>query len=128
MANIILADDDEGYCMVVRDFLIDRGHQVAVVYSATHLRALLLTVSPDLMIIDMHMPGGGGPAAMKSFRDLGINHKPVIVCSGMPAEHTTKWALDQGLTSARCFQKPPNFAEFGKAVDELLKPPPTAGA
>lgn len=118
--------------MVVRDFFQDRGHQVAVVYSATHLRALLLTVSPDLMVIDMHMPGGGGPAAMKSFRELGIAAKPVIVCSGMPVEHQEKWAEDQGLSNSRCFQKPPNFIEFGRAVDELLKsappsaPPPDA--
>lgn len=112
--------------MVLRDFLQDRGHQVSVVYSATHLRALLLTVNPDLMIIDMHMPGGGGPAAMNNFRAIGFASKPVIVCSGMPVEHQHKWAGDQGLTNFKCFQKPPILPDLGRCIDELLKPvPPT---
>lgn len=109
--------------MVVRDLLEARGHRVSVVYSAAHLRALLLAVKPDLTIIDMHMPGGGGPAAMNNMRALGIASKPVIVCSGMPVEHTAKWAADQGLTNARCFQKPPNFDDLGRAVEELLLSP-----
>jgi len=127
MANIIIADDDEAYCMVVGDLLKDRGHQVSIVYNAAHLKALLQTVKPDLMIIDMHMPGGGGPAAMGDVRRSGLAAKPVIVCSGMPVAHQEEWARSQGLTNFACRQKPPDLPELGRLVDSLCgsdAPPP----
>lgn len=133
MANIIIADDDEAYCMVVGDLLKDRGHQVSIVYNAAHLKALLQTVKPDLMIIDMHMPGGGGPAAMGDVRRSGLAAKPVIVCSGMPVAHQEEWARSQGLTNFACRQKPPDLPELGRLVDSLCgsdSPPqaPSQGA
>jgi len=128
MANIIIADDDEAYCAVVGDFLKGRGHQVSVVYSAAHLKALLHTVDPDLMIIDMHMPGGGGLAAMGNFRETGLCAKPVIICSGMPVEHQEKWARVQGLTNFICRQKPQHLPDLGSSIDALCKSgaPPAA--
>lgn len=124
MANILIADDDEAYCSIMRDFVQDRGHQALAVFNSAHLKAALLTLQPDLLIVDMHMPGGGGPAAMRSFCDVGIAYKPVIICSGMPVLHQENWARDTGLANFRCHQKPPDFSALGRSIDELLAPPP----
>jgi DNA-binding NtrC family response regulator len=124
MAHILIVDDDEAYCSILRDFLQDRGHRALAVFSAASLKESLRTLQPDLLIIDMHMPGGGGPAAMRSFCDAGIAYKPVIICSGMPVVHQEEWARDAGLVNFRCYQKPLDFSELGRSIDELLASPP----
>lgn len=119
MLNAIIADDDEVYCMVVRDFLADRGYQSTIVHSSGHLRTLLLTLKPELLILDMQMPGGGGPAALSSFLEMGVTTMPIIICSGMPIEHQEKWARNNGLLNFRCQQKPLNFPKLSSMIDAL---------
>lgn len=119
MATIVICDDDERFYEMLAEFLQSLGHEVFMAHEPSDLAMVLAARKPQVVFMDMQMPGGGGPEAMKAlarFRELG--EAGLIFCSGMPVDKMKEW-FPEG-PRRRYLQKPVDLAAAKAFVEELL--------
>jgi len=68
MANILLADDDRLNLILVREIMTREGHDVIEARDGEEAVSLALQVLPDLIVMDIMMPGMGGISALSQLR------------------------------------------------------------
>ena len=80
MAKILVVDDDESIRLLYREELQQEGHEVLTAASAAEGLALVESARPDLVTLDIKMPGQDGLTAL---RELKARHRdlPVIMCT-----------------------------------------------
>lgn len=77
---ILLVDDDPAILLSVGDKLQYEGYQVVQVASAESALKELRTLKPDLIVLDISMPGIGGMAFLKQISEVaGKMRFPVLV-------------------------------------------------
>ena len=77
---ILFVDDDANLRLVLSDFLKFEGFMVAVANSCEEALEKLAELSPNLIILDMSMPGIGGLEFLKRVSDeSGKPRFPVLV-------------------------------------------------
>ena len=87
MARILVAEDDAETRHLVTQLLIDDGHEVAAVTEAALLLDNLQINPPDLLIIDVTMPGVDGYAVLEKLHESGHDSSVrVMVLSAGGAE------------------------------------------
>ena len=117
MARILICDDDEQFLHMVSSYLEAKGHVVSTCADAGQLAAILSHESADLLIVDMQMPAGGGPAVAQFLRSKAGDTPNVLVVSGMPVPLQAQWF--QGL-KATFLEKPVDLRRLNDAVDAGL--------
>jgi len=58
--KILLVDDDRHIRIVVKDFLSAKGYEVLTARNGPEALDMLTTVKPDLVLLDIMMPGMDG--------------------------------------------------------------------
>ena len=79
--RVLLVEDDLRVARVNRD-LLERDPQVHVVGSAATLaqaRALVPALSPDLILLDVHLPDGSGLALLQEWRAGGLTTDVALI-------------------------------------------------
>lgn len=86
-AHILAVDDDDRLRELLKRFLTREGHDVSTAKDAASARKLMATMSFDLVILDVMMPGEDGLSLLKSVREKNQD-TPVILLTarGLPAE------------------------------------------
>jgi len=83
MARVLVADDDAAIRDVIASTCKLDRHDVRTVATAAAALAAYLGERPDLMILDINMPGGGAEEILARIeRAAGDSICPVIVVSG----------------------------------------------
>ncbi len=83
MARVLIADDDPGAREMLGRICAFHGHEVEEVGDAARAKSAYERFAPDLVILDLAMPLGGGTTFLESIRrDSEGPHCPVIVVSG----------------------------------------------
>lgn len=121
MARILVADDDPPIRQMVRMACERIGHEVFEAIDTQTAVQAYVRVLPELLILDIGMPGGGGPFVLNSLRFGGARKIcPVLIVSGSidrtPEEIRRILAVDRVMT------KPFRVGELILAVQELLRP------
>lgn len=91
MAKIMIVDDDIAICQMLLGLLRREGHSVLFAVDPAHLYTQLADFKPDLLILDVQMPGGGAPSATKVIERAGLGTVPTLFFSAMPLEHVREW-------------------------------------
>ena len=88
MRKRILVVDDQAYIRDVHVLLLRAaGYEATAVGSATEALARIPDVQPDLILLDMGMPGMNGRQFLARLRaDAAWSKLPVIVATGLDAE------------------------------------------
>ena len=79
--QIFVVEDEEGVAQLVRDLLEAEGY---LVQSAAHpdaTRTIDRSDPPDLILIDMMLPGQDGVKLAGELRKTGLEHAPMIAMS-----------------------------------------------
>jgi len=86
-AHILAVDDDDRLRDLLKRFLAREGYDVTSARDAASARKLMATMSFDLVILDVMMPGEDGLSLLKSLREKRQD-TPVILLTarGLPAE------------------------------------------
>lgn len=76
MKNILIIDDDLHIGNVLEEILTDEGYSIARAYSGTEALFVLSQTKPDLVLLDLMLPGLSGEEVLPHIRGI-----PVIVMS-----------------------------------------------
>jgi DNA-binding NtrC family response regulator len=94
--NKIMVVDDEPYvCQVLEEFLESKGYRVVCAYSGDEALALYSKESPDLVLLDIRMPGKDGIETLKELRAMDPE-AGVFMVTGVLEEDVAKKARHEG--------------------------------
>ena len=79
--RVLIADDGPQIREWLRDFLTSEGYEVAAVATGAQLLDAVPTFQPDVIVVDMVMPGFSGTDVLAALRRGGLT-MPVILISG----------------------------------------------
>ncbi len=74
-ASVLIVDDDPQICGMLRDYLTEHGYEVRTAGNGAGARALLAERVPQLVLLDVGLPGEDGLSLARHLRenyDLGI--------------------------------------------------------
>ena len=119
MATILIIDDSPTDVRVFTTLLERAGHQVAAVSTAEEGIERVRADMPDLVIMDVIMPGMNGFQATRTLtRDPKTQSVPIVMITTKSMEPDRVWGLRQG---AKAFiTKPVNEKELLACINELL--------
>jgi twitching motility two-component system response regulator PilH len=119
VATILIIDDSPTDVRVFTTLLERAGHQVAAVNTAEEGIERVRVDLPDLVIMDVIMPGMNGFQATRTLtRDPATANVPIVMITTKSMETDRVWGLRQG---ARAFiTKPVNEKELLSCINELL--------
>lgn len=80
--HILVVDDEPDIRNLVQEILSDEGYEVDVAADATSARESRRLRRPDLVLLDIWMPGEDGISLLKEWQDGGGLMCPVIIMSG----------------------------------------------
>ena len=109
--NILVVDDSPTDRQFLSDILAKSGYQVSTAESAEQALEIVKRQRPDLVLMDVVMPGLNGFQATRAItREEKTKHIPVIICTTKGQETDRVWGMRQG---ARDYVvKPVNQAEL----------------
>ena len=97
MARILIVDDSPTDLRVLSGMLERNGHQVTVAMSADEGLARARHDQPDLILMDVIMPGMNGFQATRALsRDPATAGIPIIIVTTKSMESDRQWGLRQG--------------------------------
>ena len=92
--TILVVDDEPQIRRVMRATLASHGYTIAEAPNGEEAIAKLARVAPDLVLLDVNMPGIGGLAACKEIRER--SDAPIIMLTVRNTEKDKVRALDAG--------------------------------
>src|ERR1041385_548137 len=107
--KVLLIDDDPVVATSLQEFLQEEGFDSEATFDAEHGLALAHAADFDVVLTDLHMPGGVGSERNEGLRVVRELHpaKPHLPVILMTAHHSTDTAIE---------------ATKGGAFDYILKP------
>lgn len=98
--NILIAEDDRVQAHLLEKHLITRGCQVQIAFDAATAWEKVQTDRPDVILLDLQMPGGTGLGFLKK-RNASAGHRtiPVIVITAIEDRLVLRMAEQGGVVS-----------------------------
>ena len=123
MSLDLIVDDNEKNMKLVRDILQAKGYETAEAVNAEDGIKLALERVPDLVLMDIQLPGMNGMEALKVLRSEPKTAKvPVIAITASVMTQDRKQIMDTGFDGF--IEKPINLKEFLATVQAAIKPAP----
>jgi CheY-like chemotaxis protein len=118
--RVLVGDDNEPMRRLIVELLESDGHEVSQASDTSEVLEQVSRDRPDLLILDVQMPGGGGVEALRVIRSDPANGRlPVLLLSGS-VDLNVDLASDVGADAQ--LPKPFSIDEFRDAVTSLLSP------
>jgi DNA-binding response OmpR family regulator len=103
--NILVAEDDPMQSRLLEKHLTGRGFKVQIAFDASTAWEKVQKERPDVILLDLQMPGGTGLGFLKKRNSSSIHRNiPVIVITGVEDPLILRMAEQNGATSV--LQKP----------------------
>lgn len=115
MKKILLVDDEDSIHLLYREELEDEGYEVHSALSGEEALAQLKIIVPDLVILDINMPGINGIDVLRQIKEMNSS-LPVILSSAYQEfkQDLATWASDEYIV------KSSNLDELKAAVKKHL--------
>ena len=96
--KILIADDDPHIVALISSRLRAAQYEVVVAYDAVQTMSQVRKEKPDLIILDMKMPAGGGASVLDNLKmSIDVFNIPVLVMTAYPSDATRQKALEMGV-------------------------------
>ena len=115
--RILVVDDDVDVVQSLAKLLTRQGHEVMHAVTVHDALSIINFDSPDLIITDTSMPGGGGKRLLQFVTDGGRD-TPVVFLSG----DTSKEQELKALGAVAVLEKPCEFEELCAVVAAVTAP------
>lgn len=113
--KILLVDDEESIHLLYKEEFEEEGYEVASALNGEEALKLFETYLPDLVILDINMPGMDGIEVLGQMKQRKPNVK-VILCSAYPEykQNLASWASDEYIVKSY------NLDELKEAVKKHI--------
>ena len=92
--KILIIDDDPVVVKYLETLLSDNGYDTCSAGSSTEGLEVVRLEKPDMITLDLQMPGEWGPRFYRKLRkDKDLKDIPIIVISGIDGDHAVKDAV-----------------------------------
>lgn len=115
--DILVIDDHLPTVAFIADALTDEGYTVRTAPDAAHAQQALAERRPDLVLVDLHLPGKPGDLLARDLQNDRLHNVPVII---MTADVRLASALSSDRT-AFCLMKPFNLSDLFDCVATHLR-------
>lgn len=123
MKKVLVVDDEPALADLIGEFCAGAGFEVKTVNDGQAALRLVETWVPDLITLDIEMPGMTGLEVIKTLQGNPLTSKiPVVVISVV-----AKGALEEGALAGvhKVFEKPLSFQRLVGQLRDLLAAQPT---
>lgn len=117
--TILIVDDDKDFALGLMVRLKANGYKTAIAYDAALAATIARREKPDLIILDLGLPGGDGILVLDRLRNNMQLSIPVVVLSARDVSTNKQRALKAGALAY--FQKPADNDELLSWIEELFK-------
>lgn len=119
MAKVLVVEDDPWSQRIVCELLEMRGHEVLAAADVASARAALAN-QPQVVLLDIHIPGGGGEALLAEIRaSESYARLPVIALTASAMSGDRERFLRQGFTAY--LSKPIDVKSFGPTIEHFVE-------
>ena len=119
MEKILIVEDDQDTRQLLKIRLGAQGYETAFAADAMTALRVAREERPDLVLLDMGLPGGDGVVVMERLKTFpALEHIPVIVISAREPGATEARAVEAG--ACAYLQKPIDMDALLAAVREAL--------
>ena len=124
MTKVLIADDDRVLNHLLASRMRARGCEVVTAFDAMQAMMSAMRTAPDVIVLDIHMPGGTGIEALKKLKASSKTALiPVIVLSGS-MDPSAAAALVAELGAADFIAKPADPDALYLAIENVLSRSP----
>ncbi len=97
MSHILVVEDDRDIADLIRHYLANAGHRAAAVASGDEALACIDEQPPDVLIVDLMLPGMSGLDVCRALRgDQATPRLPIIMVTARAQEQDRIFGLDSG--------------------------------
>ena len=116
--KILVVDDSPTERFALNEFLSRQGFSVVTAESGEEAIAKARSETPDLILMDVVMPGINGYQATRTIsRDEATRNIPIIMCTSKGEDTDKIWGMRQGALGYMV--KPVDFDALIKKIQEL---------
>jgi len=117
--NVLIVEDSPTDSKVLCDMLTKNGYGVVAVGSAEEALVRVKQTKPDLVLMDVVLPGQNGFQATRTLaRDDATKDVPVIICSSKGQVTDKVWGMRQGAKAY--ITKPIVESQLIETIQEIL--------
>jgi PAS domain S-box-containing protein len=117
---ILLAEDNEANISTLSSYLKAKGYQMLVAKNGQEAVVLAQTQKPDLILMDIQMPGMDGLEAIQQIRhDPNLDDVPIIALTALAMTGDRERCLTAGADDY--LSKPVKLKQLTNTIQELLK-------
>jgi CheY-like chemotaxis protein len=121
-ARILIVEDNSLNRLLVHDLLELRGHEVIEAANVDEARTMLDIEHLDLLLLDVHIPGGGGEAVIREVRKRAeLADLPIVAVTSLAMPGDRERLLGSGFQGY--LSKPIDTRTFGPAIEAYLRAP-----
>lgn len=97
MSKIMVVDDSHADLQLIESYLKAAQHTVVSISTADGLEERVIAEKPDLIVLDVVMPGRNGFQACRDLKtDARFKDIPIVLCTSKGHESDKFWGQQQG--------------------------------
>ncbi len=117
--RVLIVDDNRDGADALGLLVEALGNQVHVTYGGTQALDVATTFRPDLMLVDLVMPGMDGRDLVMRFRQMpAFAHTKIVAITGLKEEEYKVMALKAGCDAV--LVKPASLADITTVIDSMV--------
>ncbi|HTO11431.1 MAG TPA: response regulator [Candidatus Binatia bacterium] len=116
MKRLLIVDDNSVVQDVLKEFFKER-YQVQLAPNASQALSFIVRQAPDLVLLDVKMPGLDGLSLLKSLRETGVN-VPIFLMTGYDSLQVAQEALNSGANAY--LPKPFDLMHLDRLISEAI--------
>jgi CheY-like chemotaxis protein len=121
IGRVMVVDDDPGITQMMEDYLVGAGYEVQAQADSRKALEMYPEWRPDLLILDVKMPGLDGIDFAKAIREQG-NHQKILFLSGQAERDSVAAVFEAELLDGQYefMRKPISLQQIGGRVRDFF--------
>jgi len=115
----LIVDDECSFRSALALAISDEGFEVETAINGVDALEVLARHSPDVIILDLHMPVMNGPQFVEEYARRFVQRAPIVVCSTRSREYCLKL---RGVSA--CLGKPVDLDDLLATIHRITSPQP----